>query len=88
MILKEICDMNGRPLHATETGISSGSWGQVGSKASLFSFDIGVPLSPGTKSRVCRISSCLESACSPREHDISTREPLLHIKKLNLIGLE
>ena len=28
------------------------------------------------------------SACSPREHDISTREPLLHIRKLNLIGSE
>ena len=27
-------------------------------------------------------------ACSPREHYISTREPLLHIRKLNLIGSE
>ena len=29
-----------------------------------------------------------ESACRPREHDISTRELLLHIRKLNLIGSE
>ena len=28
------------------------------------------------------------AACSPREHDISTRQPSLHIRKLNLIGSE
>ena len=28
------------------------------------------------------------STCSPRVPDISTREPLLHIRKLNLIGSE
>jgi len=32
--------------------------------------------------------TCTGSACSPRVPDISTREPLLHIRKLNLIGSE
>ena len=37
---------------------------------------------------VSAIAPAIESACSPREHDISTRELLLHIRKLNLIASE
>ena len=70
-----------------------GVWGQV--KSEISSLPVAVRVS---KTRVLKLpilnskqASAIApalSACSPREHDISTREPLLHIRKLNLIGSE